>query len=113
MGYEPEKAYEVLTGGLKKQYIEFCDASLGDPYTLSLLNCLKAVKKAFTYGFFDFNNFDYFEYEHYEVSFLTATFIYYDCQFDSLKKFGIEKQKCNFYLIYFNPIHFSVCQFIL
>jgi cell division cycle 14 len=66
LDFDPEQAYQVLTKGSKKDYIEFRDASIGDPYTLSLLDCLKAVKKALECGFFDFNNFDFFEYEHYE-----------------------------------------------
>ncbi|KYB24827.1 Dual specificity protein phosphatase CDC14A-like Protein [Tribolium castaneum] len=66
LDYDPEQAYKVLTRGAQQSYIEFRDASIGEPYTLSLLDCLKAVKKALDCGFFDFENFDFFEYEHYE-----------------------------------------------
>ncbi|KAJ3640191.1 hypothetical protein Zmor_003506 [Zophobas morio] len=66
LNFNPEEAYEVLNKGSKKDYIEFRDASIGQPYTLSLLDCLKAVKKALDHGFFDFNNFDSYEYRHYE-----------------------------------------------
>lgn len=67
LDFTPEKAYAVLTKGSQKSYIEFRDASIGQPYTVSLLDCLKAVKKALDCGYFDFDNFDFFEYEHYEV----------------------------------------------
>lgn len=67
LDFGPERAYDVLTKGSKKDYVEFRDASIGDPYTISLLDCLKAVKKALDCGFFNFDNFDSFDYEHYEV----------------------------------------------
>ena len=35
-------------------------------YTITILDCLKAVDKAYKAGFFDFDDFDYDEYEHYE-----------------------------------------------
>ncbi|KAL1492793.1 hypothetical protein ABEB36_010981 [Hypothenemus hampei] len=63
---EPDKAYEILNQGSKRDYTEFRDASVGEPYTLSLLECLRAIKKALYYGFFNFDDFDFLEYEHYE-----------------------------------------------
>ena len=35
-------------------------------YTITILECLNAVKKAKESGFFDFEDFDCEEYEHYE-----------------------------------------------
>ena len=35
-------------------------------YTITILDCLNAVKKAKEAGFFDFDDFDCEEYEHYE-----------------------------------------------
>ncbi|XP_018565753.1 dual specificity protein phosphatase CDC14B isoform X2 [Anoplophora glabripennis] len=66
LNYEPEQAYEVLNHDSTKDYLKFRDASIGEPYTLSLLDCLKAVKKGLHFGFFNFDNFDFLEYEHYE-----------------------------------------------
>ncbi|XP_048516491.1 dual specificity protein phosphatase CDC14C isoform X3 [Dendroctonus ponderosae] len=63
---EPEKAFEILNQGSQKDYTQFRDASIGQPYTISLLDCLKAVKKALHFGFFNFESFDFLEYEHYE-----------------------------------------------
>ena len=43
------------------------DASFGvSVYTITILDCLKAVQKARNAGFFDFEDFDCEEYEHYE-----------------------------------------------
>ncbi|XP_076261608.1 dual specificity protein phosphatase CDC14C-like isoform X2 [Rhynchophorus ferrugineus] len=64
--YQPEKAYEVLNHDSTSDYLKFRDASIGEPFTLSLLDCLRAIKKACVYGFFNFDNFDFLEYEHYE-----------------------------------------------
>ncbi|KAK9890163.1 hypothetical protein WA026_008968 [Henosepilachna vigintioctopunctata] len=64
--FDPNQAHEILMKETKKPYIQFRDASCGEPYNLSLLDCLKAIKKAHDYNFFDFNNFDHVEYEHYE-----------------------------------------------
>ncbi|CAH0562209.1 unnamed protein product [Brassicogethes aeneus] len=66
LNYEPEQAYEILVHDSAKEYLEFRDASVWEPYTLSLLNCLKAIKKAHSFGYFNFDNFDFLEYEHYE-----------------------------------------------
>ncbi|CAH1103173.1 unnamed protein product [Psylliodes chrysocephalus] len=66
LNFTPEKAYEVLNHDSTKEYLKFRDASIGEPYTLSLLDCLKAIKKALDCGFFNFENFDFLEYEHYE-----------------------------------------------
>nr|CAI5831508.1 unnamed protein product [Callosobruchus analis] len=66
LNFEPEQAYEVLNHDSTKDYLKFRDASIGEPYTLSLLDCLRAIKKALHFGFFNFDNFDFMEYEHYE-----------------------------------------------
>lgn len=66
LNFDPTDAHEILTHDSKKPYLEFRDASCGDPYYLSLLDCLKAVKKAFDFNFFNFNDFDFVGYEHYE-----------------------------------------------
>ncbi|XP_056646233.1 dual specificity protein phosphatase CDC14C-like isoform X2 [Diorhabda sublineata] len=66
LNYYPEQAYEVLSQHSTREYLKFRDASIGEPYTLSLLDCLKAVKKALDHGFFNFDSFDFLEYEHYE-----------------------------------------------
>ncbi|XP_050313364.1 dual specificity protein phosphatase CDC14C-like [Anthonomus grandis grandis] len=63
---DPQKAFEILNQGSQKDYSEFRDASVGEPYTLSLIDCLKGIQKSYHFGFFNFNNFDYLEYEHYE-----------------------------------------------
>ncbi|CAG9759992.1 unnamed protein product [Ceutorhynchus assimilis] len=63
---DPLEAYEILNQGSQRDYTEFRDASVGDAYTLSLLECLKAIEKASFFGFFNFANFDFLEYEHYE-----------------------------------------------
>ena len=43
------------------------DASYGVPvYTITIMDCLKAVQKAKEANFFNFDDFDYEEYEHYE-----------------------------------------------
>ncbi|KAG5868798.1 hypothetical protein JTB14_001998 [Gonioctena quinquepunctata] len=59
LNYEPEQAYEILNHDSTEDYLRFRDASIGEPYTLSLLECLKATKKAWQYGFFNFDNFDF------------------------------------------------------
>ena len=43
------------------------DASFGvSVYTITILDCLRAVNKAKRAGFFEFDDFDCEEYEHYE-----------------------------------------------
>ncbi|XP_066158936.1 dual specificity protein phosphatase CDC14C isoform X1 [Euwallacea fornicatus] len=66
LNLEPERTYEILNQGSQRDYTEFRDASVGEAYTLSLLECLRAIKKAYHYGFFNFDDFDFLEYEHYE-----------------------------------------------
>ncbi|XP_050497544.1 dual specificity protein phosphatase CDC14C-like isoform X1 [Diabrotica virgifera virgifera] len=66
LGYSPERAYEILTEKSTKEYLKFRDASIGEPYTLSLFDCLKGIKKALDHGFFNLSDFDYMKYEHYE-----------------------------------------------
>ncbi|XP_071952211.1 dual specificity protein phosphatase CDC14A-like isoform X2 [Antedon mediterranea] len=63
----PEDAYRALVGGTNPPFLPFRDASYGAcSYNLTLLDCLKAVDKAASVGFFNFENFDVEEYEHYE-----------------------------------------------
>jgi len=63
----PEEAFEPLTGGANPPFVPFRDASFGvSVYTITILDCLKAVEKAKAAGFFDFDDFDVDEYEHYE-----------------------------------------------
>ncbi|CAH1286052.1 unnamed protein product [Diabrotica balteata] len=64
--FTPEQAYETLMKNSSKGYLKFRDASFGEPYTITLLDCLKGIKKALDYGFFNFNDFDYLKYEYYE-----------------------------------------------
>lgn len=63
----PEEAFKPLVGGFNPPFVPFRDASFGvSIYTITILDCLKAVKKAKESGFFEFDDFDYDEYEHYE-----------------------------------------------
>lgn len=63
----PEEAFKPLVGGFNPPFVPFRDASFGvSIYTITILDCLKAVDKAYKAGFFDFDDFDYDEYEHYE-----------------------------------------------
>jgi len=63
----PEEAFKPLVGGLNPTFVPFRDASFGvSIYTITILDCLKAISKAHKAGFFDFDDFDYDEYEHYE-----------------------------------------------
>ena len=86
LGKSPEEAFKPLVGGYNPPFVPFRDASFGvSIYTITILDCLKAVEKAhmaginnislahasklwveFISGFFDFDDFDYDEYEHYE-----------------------------------------------
>ena len=48
-------------------FIFYRDASFGiSVYTITILDCLNAVRKAKEAGFFNFDDFDCEEYEHYE-----------------------------------------------
>lgn len=58
----------MLQANNTQPFIEFRDASVGPQYTITLLDCLNAVNKAYNSGFFDFDSFDFIEYEHYEAS---------------------------------------------
>lgn len=58
---------KVLNTNNSLPYIEFRDASIGVPYTISLMDCLNAIYKAYQFGFFNFDDFDFVEYEHFEV----------------------------------------------
>lgn len=63
----PEEAFKPLIGGLNPTFVPFRDASFGvSIYTITILDCLKAISKAHKAGFFNFEDFDYDEYEHYE-----------------------------------------------
>jgi len=63
----PEEAFKPLVGGFNPPFVPFRDASFGvSIYTITILDCLKAVDRAYKAGFFDFDDFDYDEYEHYE-----------------------------------------------
>ena len=67
LGKTPEEAFKPLVGGFNPPFVPFRDASFGvSIYTITILDCLKAVDKAYKAGFFDFDDFDYDEYEHYE-----------------------------------------------
>ncbi|XP_047442893.1 dual specificity protein phosphatase CDC14AB isoform X2 [Mugil cephalus] len=63
----PEEAYKALISGSNASYLPFRDASFGNStYNLTVLDCLKGIRKALQHGFFDFESFDVYEYEHYE-----------------------------------------------
>ncbi|XP_038048405.1 dual specificity protein phosphatase CDC14AB-like isoform X3 [Patiria miniata] len=63
----PEEAYRPLVAGTNPPYLPFRDASYGAcTYNLTLLDCLKAIDKAITHNFLNFESFDVEEYEHYE-----------------------------------------------
>jgi len=63
----PEEAFKPLVGGFNPPFVPFRDASFGvSIYTITILDCLRAVSQAQKAGFFEFDDFDYDEYEHYE-----------------------------------------------
>ncbi|XP_075901363.1 dual specificity protein phosphatase CDC14AB isoform X3 [Nelusetta ayraudi] len=63
----PEEAYRALISGSNAAYLPFRDASFGNcTFNLTVLDCLKGIRKALQHGFFDFETFDVDEYEHYE-----------------------------------------------
>ncbi|XP_015431452.1 PREDICTED: dual specificity protein phosphatase CDC14A-like [Dufourea novaeangliae] len=63
----PEEAYNALFMGGDVPLKPFQDASIGTSiYKLHILDCLNALQKAASFGFFNFNDFDLFEYEKYE-----------------------------------------------
>lgn len=67
LGRSPEEAFKPLTGGLNPPFVPFRDASFGvSVYTITILDCLRAILRAKEAGFFDFDDFDCDEYEHYE-----------------------------------------------
>jgi protein-tyrosine phosphatase len=67
LGKSPEEAFRPLVGGYNPPFVPFRDASFGvSIYTITILDCLKAIEKAKQANFFDFEDFDYDEYEHYE-----------------------------------------------
>lgn len=67
LDYTPQEAYTVLNYNNKVPFINFRDASIGEPYTISLLDCLNGLHKSFKLGFFNFDSFNYVQYEYYEV----------------------------------------------
>jgi cell division cycle 14 len=67
LGFSPERANKCLQNGPSPSFVPFRDASFGiSVYTITILDCLNAVKKAKEAGFFEFEDFDCEEYEHYE-----------------------------------------------
>ncbi|XP_006609778.1 dual specificity protein phosphatase CDC14A-like [Apis dorsata] len=63
----PREAYNTLFMGGEIPIKPFRDASMGSAiYSIHLLDCLNALKKAASFGFFNFNDFDVVEYEKYE-----------------------------------------------
>ncbi|XP_017786817.1 PREDICTED: dual specificity protein phosphatase CDC14A isoform X2 [Nicrophorus vespilloides] len=66
LDFTPQKAFDVLNMNNHIPFIEYRDASIGEPYTISLMDCLKGLSKAKKCGFFDFTNFNQTLYEYYE-----------------------------------------------
>ena len=65
--YEPDDIYNLISDNRKTQFIGFRDASVQpSPYALTLLDCLKAIKRANKLKFIDLDNFNVNEYVHYE-----------------------------------------------
>lgn len=63
-----DEVYKLLTNNETQLYAKYNDASaVLSEYKLSLHDCLRAVEKAFKFGFFNFDDFNYLEYEHYEI----------------------------------------------
>lgn len=69
LDFTPQQAFDVLNFNNKIPFINFRDASIGEPYTITLLDCLHGIYKAFKLGFFNFDSFNSAQYEHYEVLF--------------------------------------------
>ena len=67
LNYEPEEIYDLLSDNQKISFVGYRDASVQpSPYSLNLLDCFKAIKKASKLKFLDLDNFDVQEYVHYE-----------------------------------------------
>ncbi|XP_033174675.1 dual specificity protein phosphatase CDC14C-like [Bombus impatiens] len=63
----PREAYNILFMGGEIPIKPFRDASMGSAiYSIHLSDCLNALKKAVSFGFFNFCDFDVVEYEKYE-----------------------------------------------
>ncbi|XP_078045129.1 dual specificity protein phosphatase CDC14A [Augochlora pura] len=63
----PKEAYNILFIGSDLAIAPFQDASMGSSaYHIHILDCLNALQKASSFGFFYFDDFDLFEYEKYE-----------------------------------------------
>lgn len=67
LDFTPQKAYDVLNVNNSVPFIQFRDASQGKPFTVSLMDCLNGIHKAYRLGFFDFDSFNSNQYEYYEV----------------------------------------------
>nr|XP_031844579.1 dual specificity protein phosphatase CDC14A-like [Nomia melanderi] len=63
----PREAYNALFMGGDVPITPFQDASMGTSiYKIHLLDCLNALQKAASFGFFNFDDFDLAEYQKYE-----------------------------------------------
>ncbi|KAK2895766.1 cell division cycle 14Aa [Channa argus] len=63
----PEEAYRTLISGNNTGYLAFRDAAVGEcSFNLTVLDCLRGLRKALQHGFLDFEDFDVEEYEYYE-----------------------------------------------
>ncbi|XP_014203408.1 dual specificity protein phosphatase CDC14A-like [Copidosoma floridanum] len=62
----PSDVYKSMRGDVGVMLRPFQDASIGiSRYTIDLLDCLNALKKSASLGFFDFEDFDVHDYEKY------------------------------------------------
>lgn len=67
LNYEPDDIYNLLSDNHKIPFVGYRDASVPpSPYSLSLLDCFKAIKKASKLKLLDLDHFDVQEYVHYE-----------------------------------------------
>lgn len=67
MDVTPERANEILNYRNSVPYKQFRDASPSEPYYISMLDFLRALRKASDYGFFNFDDFNCMEYEILEM----------------------------------------------
>ncbi|XP_039298394.1 dual specificity protein phosphatase CDC14C [Nilaparvata lugens] len=67
LGRSPDEAYRSLIGKGNPKFLAFRDASYGESvYEITLKDCLNAIHKTHSLGFFNFNDFNDVEYEYYE-----------------------------------------------
>ncbi|RZF36487.1 hypothetical protein LSTR_LSTR015289 [Laodelphax striatellus] len=67
LGRSPDEAYRSLIGKGNPKFLPFRDASFGESvYHITLKDCLNAIYKTHSMGFFNFDDFDVEEYEYYE-----------------------------------------------